>query len=420
LAASTGAITGTPKAAGSSTFTVQVTDSSNPALTAQRVFTLNPFAGPQRDPVALVTANFRNLTLANANNAPAADLAVVNEASNNVTVLLDGVDTSGNVFFTEATNSPLAVGTSPVAIAAADLNTDGVPDLAVVNQIDDTVTILLGNASLDGTFTQAQGSPLPTATKPTGIVIANFANGTVPDIAVTNETSNTLGVYLGQGQGIFAQRIELPTPAGPSAIITATLTSSGLPDVALVAQDPAATQGMVAVIQDSSSFASTATGGAGQTPYPGSEFIDLGIKVKATPVLHSNNEVTLQLELEIKALSGTSVNGIPVISNRSLTQTVRVKLNETSLIGGLLDNEETKSITGLPGFARLPGVGYAFGRRDNSHTDQELIILVTPRKLRFASRETKSIYAGKGDVGGATGGFNPVGRPPAPPVQQEQ
>src|SRR6202007_1249394 len=72
LAASTGTITGTPNAAGSFTFTAQVTDSSATLLTAQQQFTLTPSTGPERGPVALVTANFRNSTLANTNNAAAA------------------------------------------------------------------------------------------------------------------------------------------------------------------------------------------------------------------------------------------------------------------------------------------------------------------------------------------------------------
>src|SRR5205814_9350318 len=90
-----------------------------------------------------------------------------------------------------------------------------------------------------------------------------------------------------------------------------------------------------------------------QTPYPASEYVDLGVKIKATPTLHSNNEVTLLLEFEIRSLSGSSVNGIPIISNRTLTQTVRVKQDEPTVIGGLTDTEETRSITGLPGFAKI-------------------------------------------------------------------
>jgi Bacterial type II and III secretion system protein/Putative Ig domain len=399
LAPSTGTITGTPNTAESFTFTMQVTDSNAPALTAQQQFTLTPFTGPEGGPVALVTSNFRNSTLANANSAPAVDLAVVNETSNNVTVLLDSVDTVGNVTFTEATNSPIAVGTAPVAIATGDLNADGAPDLAVVNQGDNSVSVLLGSSNLDGTFTEATGSRLPTATTPAGIVIANFANGAVPDIAVTNKGSSTLGVYIGQGMGTFASRIELNTPVGPSAVIAAALTTSGLPDAALLSQDPAAAQGVVTVIQDSSNFANSTTGGAAQTPYPASEYVDLGVKIKATPTLHPNNEVTLLLEFEIRALEGSSLNGIPVISNRTLTQTVRVREDEPTLIGGLTDAEETHSITGLPGFAEIPGVGYAFGGRKNSLQDTELLILVTPRKLRMADHLTRTIFAGRGDSG---------------------
>jgi hypothetical protein len=301
------------------------------------------------------------------------------------------------------------------------LDADGVPDLAVLNQgtaaVSGTISVLLGSSNLDGTFTEASGSPLPTATTPAGIVIANFANGAVPDIAVTNKGSGTLGVYIGQGHGTFASRLEINVPAGPSALIASTLTSSGLPDVALVSQDPAAGQGVVTVIQDSSNFASSTTGGAAQTPYPASEYVDLGVKIKATPTLHPNNEVTLVLEFEIRSLAGSSVNGIPVLSNRTLTQTVRVKEDEPTLIGGLTDAEETHSITGLPGFAELPVVGYAFGGRHNSLQDTELLILVTPRKLRLADHLTRTIFAGRGDTGGHGTPTPGTLQSPAPPPQ---
>jgi len=149
---------------------------------------------------------------------------------------------------------------------------------------------------------------------------------------------------------------------------------------------------VVTVIQDSTNFANSAAAGVAQTPYPASEYVDLGVKIKATPTLHPNNEVTLLLEFEIRSLAGSSVNGIPVISNRTLTQTVRVKQDEPTLIGGLTDAEETRSITGLPGFAEIPIAGYAFGSRRNSLQDTELLILVTPRKLRLADHLTRTIF----------------------------
>jgi len=379
-------------------------------------------------PVAMVSGNFQN-KVNTINNGPEVDLAVVNQGTNNVSILLSTVSKnpvtgSLDVTLTEAINSPIAVGTTPVAIATGDLNADGVPDLAVVNQGNSSVSILLGSSNLDGTFTAATGSPLATATTPAGIAIANFANGTVPDIAVTNKGSSTLGVYLGLGSGTFAARIELNTPPGPSALIASTLTTSGLPDIALVSQDPAASQGEVTVIQDSTNFANSSTLGAAQTPYPASEYVDLGVKIKATPTLHPNSEVTLLLEFEIRALAGSSVNGIPVLSNRTLTQTVRVKEDEPTLIGGLTDTEETRSITGLPGFAEIPVAGYLFGSRHNSLQDTELLIVVTPRKVRMADHLTRSIFAGRGDPGGrggaSPGGLQPQpqGTPPPPAVPQ--
>src|SRR6266436_2069933 len=352
----------------------------------------------EKGPIAMVTANFRAATN-KSNNSPEVDLAVVNQSTNNVSILLGFVDSNSNISFTEAPNSPISVGQSPVAIAVGDLNSDTVPDLAVVNQTDNTVSVLLGSNNLDGTFAAASGSPLPTATTPAGIVIANFTGGNFPSLAVTNKGQGTLGIYLGLGAGTFSNRIEIATPASPNAIVSAILTSTSLPDVALTALGTTPNQGLVAVILDSSSFATGSS--TNQIPYPGSEYMDLGVKVKATPTLHPNHEVTLQLEFEIRALAGSNVNGIPVITNRTLTQTVRVKEDEPTLLGGLTDTEETRAITGLPGFAEIPGAGYAFGQRNNSRQDTELLILITPRRLRAADHFTRTIFAGRG---GATGG----------------
>jgi Flp pilus assembly secretin CpaC len=369
----------------------------------------------EKGPVAMVTANFRGKNNS-VNNAPEVDLAVVNQATNNVAILLSSVDANSNISFTEATNSPIAVGQSPVAIATGDLNSDSVPDLAVVNQGDNSVSILLGSTNLDATFTAATGSPLATAATPAGIVIANFTGGNFPSLAVTNKGQSTLGIYIGLGAGTFSNRIEIGTPASPNAIITGIFTSTSLPDVALTALGSTANQGVVTIIQDSPSLASGS--GNTQVPYPGSEYLDLGVKVKATPTLHPHHEVTLQLEFEIRALSGTSINGIPVISNRTLTQTVRVKDDETTLIGGLLDNEETRSLVGLPGFANLPALGYAFGGKNNKLQNTEFVILVTPRRLRDPIRNTHSIYVGPGEP--ASGGRGAIrGNVPQVPEQPQ-
>jgi hypothetical protein len=353
-------------------------------------FLLNKGGVTETGPVAMVAGTFRQGDMT--------DLAVVNQTSGNVSILLDTIDANANITFTEAPNSPMAVGTSPVAIATGDLNADGVGDLAVVNQGNNTLSILLGSTTINGTFTPAPGSPLLTANTPAGVQIASFANGPSPDIAVTNQGQSTLSVFLGLGRGLFQTGVELNTPVSPGALIVSQLTSSGLPDVALVAQGSTTGQGLVTIVQDSAALAAAGSG-TGQTPYPGAEYMDVGLKVKATPLLHPNNEVTLRLEFEIRALTGGNINGIPIISNRTITQTVRVKDDQPTLLGGLTDREETRAITGLPGFAELPGVGYAFGGRTHSLTDTELMILITPHRLRSPQHQTGTIFAGHSERG---------------------
>ena len=136
--------------------------------------------------------------------------------------------------------------------------------------------------------------------------------------------------------------------------------------------------------------------------------------MKATPTLHQNHEVTLQLEFEIRALSGNNINGIPIISNRTLSQVVRVKDDETTLIGGLLDKNETRAIAGLPGLANIPEAGYAFGTRNDSDQDTEFMILVTPRRLRAPVRQGRNILAGRGDP--TSRGSLGAGVPSPPPA----
>lgn len=379
-----------------------------------RPFPKSPFALPSsmQEPVAMVRGNFRNVS------AGGSDIAVLNELTNNVAILEASGDNTFDGTFTIATGSPFGTGTAPIAIAAGDLNSDGVPDLAVVNSGDSTISVFLNNG--DATFAVAGGSPLTTTSgaNPSGVAIADFTNNGIGDIAVTNQGVSTLGIYVGRGLGLYAPRIELSTPPGPQGIITSDFDGNGLPDVALTAHS--GTSNTVSVFLDPSTFAST--GSPLQTPYPGSEYIDLGLKIKATPYIHGRNEVTLQLEFEIRSLAGSAVNGIPVINNQTLSQTVRLKQDETSLVGGLTDQEATRALASLPGLGEVPGIAYTLQNRNNTSQSTEFMILVTPRRLRIPPRISSSIYAGPSPGAGASGPAttapSPLPAPQPPPATQ--
>lgn len=358
-----------------------------------------PLPSTAQGPIAMTQADF--------NGDGIQDIAIANRSTNNVEVLL-GV--AGGTF-SLAPSSPFPVGQFPVALASGDLNNDSHQDLAVLNQTDNTISVLLGNG--DGTFAAAANSPLATGQSPTALAINDFnADGNL-DIAVTDPQTNSVAVFLGQGGGLFAAGFELPVGTNPSAIFVGSLGASST-DVAIT-DDPTGTDGQVTVVLNPASiFAGVGLGGNGiaQEPYPGSEYEDIGLKVKATPTLHANDEVTLQLEFEIRALSGTNINGIPIITNRTLSQTVRLREDEPTIISGLLDNEETKTITGVPGLATLPTIGYAFGQRNNTAQDTEMLILVTPRRMRLRDRISRTVYAGHDT--GSRGGLAPL-PPPRPP-----
>jgi hypothetical protein len=184
-----------------------------------------PATAAERGPVAIVQNDFN----ADGNQ----DLAIVNQATNNVTILLG----KGDGTFAEATGSPISsgIGNGPVAVAAGDLNGDAKPDLAVVNQTDNSVSVLLNNG--DATFTASASSPLQTGagTLPNGVAIADFNQDGFADIAVTNSGANSFSVFVGISGGLFTQAFQPPAgPTGstPTAIVAGTFATGGFPDVA--------------------------------------------------------------------------------------------------------------------------------------------------------------------------------------------
>ncbi len=348
---------------------------NNPA--SPGTFTVGQTLTVGAGPVALVAADL--------NGDGHTDLAVVNQAAGTVSIFLNSASTPG----TFSLGPTLTTGKGPAAIVAADFNGDGQNDLAVANQTDSTLSIFLNSATSPGTFSGAP--PLSTGSKPAALAAADFNVDGKLDLAVANHGSSTVSLLLGNGDGTFGTRLEISTGSGPAGIIAPDVNSDSRPDVVTADQNANA---ITVILNPPVSLFAAAAASIPQRAYPGAEYEDLGLKVRATPRVHADDEVTLQLTFEIRSLAGASVNGIPVISNRTIQQTVRLRENETSVISGIVDQEETRAITGLPGFARA--AGHVAGRRDAQQNATELLILITPRQLRLAPRTDRSIYAGRG------------------------
>jgi general secretion pathway protein D len=132
------------------------------------------------------------------------------------------------------------------------------------------------------------------------------------------------------------------------------------------------------------------------TSYPASEYVDLGLKVHAVPRIHPDDDVTLDLQFEISSLSGQNVNGIPILSNRTVEHTVRLREGQTNVISGILQSSDLQSANGWPGLGELPAIGQVTSDRGKQIADTELLIAITPRELRLADNTDRTIYAGRG------------------------
>ena len=136
------------------------------------------------------------------------DVVAVNNGSNSLTVLLG--DGDGSL----AVRKDTPVGVGPQALATGDFKRDGSVDLAVADFGAHTVSILFGNG--DGTFTS--GTPGQTGKGPRGVIVADFNGDGIQDIATANMTDNTVSVLLGNGDGTFQAHRDFATGTAPQRL----------------------------------------------------------------------------------------------------------------------------------------------------------------------------------------------------------
>jgi hypothetical protein len=197
--------------------------SASPDLSAQSVFT-----GPLD---YVIGAQPNSMIVADLNGDGLLDLATADSYGNSVTVVLQNSDG------TFQAPVSYAVGNSPATLQVADVNQDGKPDLLVVNLSDNTFSVLLGNG--DGTF-QAQIVTTiigPIANATCCLAVADFNGDGKPDVAAPVPVITTQGAYgvailLGNGDGTFQTPVVYPTTAASDAIAAADFNNDGKLDIA--------------------------------------------------------------------------------------------------------------------------------------------------------------------------------------------
>ena len=133
---------------------------------------------------------------------------------------------SGQYYFNR---SAFLTGRAPSAAMFADFNGDRIPDLAVTNYSDNTVSILLGQPN--GTF--ANKVDYATGVQPGALVAADFNGDGKVDLAVLNESAQTVSILLGNGNGTFQSHVDYHVGISPLGIVAASFTASGYMDLAV-------------------------------------------------------------------------------------------------------------------------------------------------------------------------------------------
>jgi type II secretory pathway component GspD/PulD (secretin) len=131
-------------------------------------------------------------------------------------------------------------------------------------------------------------------------------------------------------------------------------------------------------------------------PFPSVNYEDIGLTLKAKPLVHNNSDVAVELEIQFRTLGTTSSNGVPVISNREYKGGILLKDGEPAAIAGMITQIDQKSLSGLPAFSNIPGLGVLTSQNSKQNEDDELLILITPFVIRGPERtEAPEIWMSK-------------------------
>jgi general secretion pathway protein D len=128
-------------------------------------------------------------------------------------------------------------------------------------------------------------------------------------------------------------------------------------------------------------------GGVGINPLVNTQFqyLDVGVNIDITPKVHPNGDVTLKISMEVSEVDGTSnIGGItqPIIGQRKIEHEVRLREGEVNLLGGMMEDSQTRALSGFPVLSNIPILRNLFSQTNTDHSETETVFVLIPHIVR--------------------------------------
>ena len=153
------------------------------------------------------------------------------------------------------------------------------------------------------------------------------------------------------------------------------------------------------------------------------QYQDVGVNIEMTPTVHYDHDITLKIKIEVTSQSGSvTISGVtePILSQRVVDQVIRLREGEASILGGIKDNQEQQTWTGIPGLSSIPILKYIFGSKDHTIQDDQIVFVVVPHIVRSQELDQANLRAiDTAPVSPSISGTTrnpPMRRPPSFPV----
>jgi general secretion pathway protein D len=172
----------------------------------------------------------------------------------------------------------------------------------------------------------------------------------------------------------------------------------------------------------------TTTAGATGFVSESVNYLDVGLKLEVEPVVNLDDDVTIKVGLEVSNISQENRTPAGTVSyqvgTRNAATTLRLRDGETQVLAGLINDEDRRAATQVPGLANLPVLGRLFRNNNDTVNKTEIVLLITPRVVRGIERPEARLEEFRSgtelELGGAGSGGNvPQLVAPAQPSQPQ-